>query len=134
MPATTQAIRIAPRRSAHRQSKLRKQFNALVQKRETERVKLAHWRNEVPTIRAMADGELMPLAQALSDCMRQILFQHHRDWSTKALSRLDRETLSECICELAQDQLLKHADIRQLKAWLKHVCTNAPGFDFNDPW
>lgn len=105
VPATTQAIRIAPRRSAHRQSKVRKQFNVLVQKLETERVKLAHWRDELPAIRAVAENELLPLAQALSDCMRQMLFQYHRDWSNKALSRPDRDTLSECICELARDFL-----------------------------
>lgn len=130
MPATTQAIRLAPRRSAHRQSKVRSQFNILVQKLETERVKLAHWRAEVPKIQALETGELLPLIQAFDERARQLIFQYDRTWADPALGRRDRDTLSELICEMALDFIERGDDDEAVRT----VCDkhSAGAFDLGD--
>jgi hypothetical protein len=95
------AVRIAPPSAAGPMSKVRKKFNTLVKQLETERARLALWREELPRLRAMADSELGPLAQAFDDRRRQLVELFDRAWSDKSMTLRDREKLSDAICPIA---------------------------------
>ncbi|MDQ2819904.1 MAG: hypothetical protein M3Y65_05835 [Pseudomonadota bacterium] len=103
MPLPSQhAVRIAAPAAAPL-SKARKQFNTLVKRLETERARLALWHDELPKIRALADNELGPLMDAIDTRQRALVELLHEAWSGKAMSKRDREKLSDIICSIAFD-------------------------------
>jgi hypothetical protein len=111
MPANNQhAIRVTVPAATGPQSRARKQFNTLVKKLETERARLAVWRDELPKIRALADSELFPLIEAFGVCRRQLLVRLDQAWADKKLSKKDREKISDIICNTAGDALLTMED------------------------
>lgn len=110
MPASHQvAIRLGPLDAAAAPSRARKQFNVLVRLLETERARLADWWAQLPGIRALADSTLLPLIQACDARDRDLLLLYDRCWSDKALSKRDREKLSDLICSTALD-IMQHGD------------------------
>lgn len=95
------AVRIAAPAAAGPLSKARKQFNTLVKRLEAERARLAEWREELPKIRALADNELGPLADAFDERRRALVELLDRAWTDKTMSKRDREKLSDIICSIA---------------------------------
>lgn len=95
------AVRIAAPAAAGPLSKARKQFNTLVKRLEAERARLAEWREELPKIRALADNELGPLADAFDERRRALVELLDRAWTDKTMSKRDREKLSHIICSIA---------------------------------
>jgi len=99
------AIRIAAPAATGPQSRVRKQFNTLVQKLEAERVKLALWRSELPKIRALADSEYRPLAQRFDVHRKQMLLALDRAYYDRTMGKKDKQKLVELICSTALDLL-----------------------------
>lgn len=103
------AIRLGPLDAATAPSGARKQFNVLVRRLETERTRLADWWAQLPAIRVLADSALLPLIQACDARDRDLLLLYDRCWSDQALSKRDREKLSDLICSTALD-IMQHGD------------------------
>jgi hypothetical protein len=127
MPLTAQyTVRIATP-TAGPQSRVRKQFNTLVKKLETERVKLALWRDELPKIRALADGEYKPLASTFDAHRRRLLLQLDEACSDKTMGKTDKEKLADMICTIARD-LMKMDEEDEL---IKEIYNKHSGCDFD---
>lgn len=97
-------------------SRARKQFNTLVKKLETERVRLAFWHTEAPKIRAMADNEFNPLFDQFASRRRELVRLLDRAWHDKALSKRDREKLADFICSMALAAVEADQDDDDIKA------------------
>jgi len=121
------AIRIASPAATGPLSRVRKQFNTLVKKLETERIKLALWREELPKIRALADKEYSPLAQAFDAHRRRLLVLLDQAHSDKALRRTDRIKLSDVICATALDLMR----IDEADETIKEIYNKHSGRDFD---
>jgi hypothetical protein len=119
MPTTMsnpRAIRLAAPKAAGPQSRVRKQFNTLVKKLETERARLALWRDALPQLRAMGVNEVGPLLENFSVRRRQLLVLLDKAWSDKKLSKRDREKISDLIWHMAGDALLAVEDDAEIRA------------------
>ncbi|MBJ7309719.1 hypothetical protein ACFOLJ_11020 [Rugamonas sp. CCM 8940] len=127
MPLTTQyTVRIATP-VAGPQSRVRKQFNTLVKKLEAERVKLALWREELPKIRALADGEYQPLASAFDAHRRRMLLQLDEACSDPKMGKTDREKLADMICTIARDLMQMDGE----DELIKEIYNKHSGGDFD---
>jgi hypothetical protein len=127
MPLTTQyTVRIATP-AAGPQSRVRKQFNTLVKKLEAERVRLALWRDELPKIRALADGEYTPLASTFDAHRRRLLVQLDEACADRTMSKTDREKLADMICTIARD-LMQMDEEDEL---IKEIYNKHSGCDFD---
>lgn len=128
MSLTTQyAIRIAAPAAAGPLSRVRKQFNTLVKKLEAERVRLALWREELPRIRALADSEYRPLAQAFDAHRRRLLLLLDRACSDKTMGKKDREKLADIICSTALDLM----QVDEEDEAIKEIYNKHSGCDFD---
>ena len=128
MPLTTQyAIRIAAPAAAGPLSRVRKQFNTLVKKLESERVRLALWREELPRIRALADSEYSPLAQTFDAHRRRLLLLLDQACSDKTMGKKDREKLTDIICSTALDLM----QIDEEDEAIKEIYNKHSGCDFD---
>lgn len=111
------AVRIAAPAATGPLSKVRKQFNSLVKRLETERARLALWHDELPKIRAMADNELGPLLETFDGHRRALVTLLDQAWSHQSMSKRDREKLSDIICSTAlelMDAGLSDDDLRKI--------------------
>ena len=129
-PAHQHAVRIAAPPAAKTLSRVRKQFNTLVKKLQDERVKLRLWHDELPKIQGLAASELMPLIDAYDGHNRTLFFLYDEAWANKALSKRDREKLSDLISKTGLDLMHRGHDDAAVKAiYDKHT---ALAFDMDD--
>lgn len=101
MSTPTTSIRLAPA-AASRISPVRKKFNTLIKKLETQRARLALWQAEAPTIRSVTAGELMPLITAYDTASIELLKLLDAAFDDKIMGKRDREKLDDLICNTAQ--------------------------------
>ena len=101
MSSPTTSIRLATP-AATRISPVRKKFNTLIKKLETQRARLATWQAEAPTIRAVTAGELMPLIDAYDTANIELLKVLDASYGDKVMGKRDREKLDDLICNIAQ--------------------------------
>lgn len=128
MPSTPHtAIRIAAPATAGPLSRLRKQFNTLVKKLETERVRLALWREELPKIRALAESEHGPLIRIFDGHRRQLVLFLDQACADKTMGKKDRTKLSAVICSAALSLL----QIDDRDETIKEIYNKHSGCDFD---
>jgi hypothetical protein len=101
MTAPTTSIRLAAA-PASRISPVRKKFNTLIKKLETQRARLAQWHAEAPTIRSVIAGELMPLVASHETASVAYLKLLDAAYDDKLMGKRDREKLDDLICNTAQ--------------------------------
>jgi hypothetical protein len=101
MSTPTTSIRLAAA-EASRISPVRKKFNTLIKKLETQRARLAQWDAEVPTIRSVIAGELMPLIATYETASIESLKLLDAAYADKIMGKKDREKLDDLICNTAQ--------------------------------
>lgn len=107
--------------SAGPQSGARKQFNSLVKKLESERAKLALWRQELPKIQALADSEFRPLEVQLDAHRKQLLLIFDQAHAHKSMGKRDKEKLHALICSTAWDLMEVDDDERIKQIYNKHT-------------
>lgn len=101
MTTPTTSIRLATP-AATRISPVRKKFNTLIKKLETQRSRLAEWHTEAPTIRSVIAGELMPLVASHETASVAYLKLLDAAYVDKIMGKKDREKLEDLICNTAQ--------------------------------
>lgn len=152
MPITSEySVRITAPATMGPPSRVRKQFNKLVKKLETERASLALWREELPKIRALADSEYRPLAQLFDVHRKQFLLALDRAHADKTMGKKDKAKLVDLICTIAaelmqidqndvltKDLYNKHSgrdfdqDMDEHKAHMRQMVANMTGVELDD--
>jgi hypothetical protein len=121
-----QSLRIAEAGKKKSVSRARKQFNTLIKQLEGARARLAAWEDAMPAIRAQAEREFEPLAQAYSAHQRNVVLLLDQMYAHKALSQRERTKLDDLICALALEFLVDGDDVE-----LKDIYNRHSGGDFD---
>ncbi len=103
MPLTHDyAVRIAAPTHGGPLSRERKRFNSLVKKLDAERARLALWRDQLPTIRALADSQFQPLAERFDARRKQLVAVLDVAYDNKAMGKKDKAKLADLIIGIAE--------------------------------
>lgn len=96
-------------------SRVRKQFNTLVTRIESARLRLAAWQESMPSIMSLAERELQPLVQAYATRRRDMVLLLDRMYRDEIKAKRERAKLSKLICSIASE-LADGRDDPELKA------------------
>lgn len=134
-PSSSRSIRIAEPTTAAAASRARKQFNSLMKKLEAERLRLAAWHDTVPQLRALFEGELVPLVHAYDTHRKQLLFLFDQAYTKKGIGKRERDKLEDLIYTIALELLDAGPDEevdRILDKYDEAVLADAPELDEPD--
>lgn len=107
---STTAVRLSANDSTGAASKLRKQFNKLIEKLDAERKRLSEWHDSMPVIAAKAGRELNPLRDKEWEQKKALALLLDQQHGHKALTSKQREKLSEIIGTLLTQLLAERED------------------------
>ncbi len=114
------AVRLATDAPSAIKSKVRTEFNALINKLEVERKRLAAWHDAMPKMRARADVELMPLGERYDQCQRDMVILFDAACTHKQIGKKEREKLSDLICGMALGLLEMGEDEELAEIYARH--------------
>lgn len=120
------SIRIAEPEAKGPASRARKQFNTRIKKLEAMRLRLADWKEALPTIMGQAEREFKPLALACSARQRALVLLLDQMYQHKSIGKKERAKLDDLICSMAVDLLADGDD-----AELKDIYNRRSGGDFD---
>lgn len=109
------AVSIAPDHNTPVLSKPQKAFNALIKQIEKRRARLRAWEDVMPAFQGKYQGEFIPLERTSIALRTQLVHRLDQVYDQKALTKSERSTIAELICDLAGD-LLTDSDDPDLKA------------------
>ena len=92
-----------------------KKFNGLIRKIESQRQLLADWQQAVPLVQQRYASEFEPLLESCQTLHRELVQFLDAAHDRKGLSKAERQTLRELICEMAAS-LMGSADHEVMKA------------------
>ncbi|MEC5159250.1 MULTISPECIES: hypothetical protein [unclassified Janthinobacterium] len=120
------SIRIAEPAIKGPASRARKQFNTLIKKLEATRLRLAGWKEALPSIMGQAEREFKPLALACEAQRRALVLLLDQMYQHKSMGKKDRAKLAGLICSTAFEMLEDGDD-----AELKEIYNRHSGGDFD---
>ncbi|CAN7622617.1 J domain-containing protein [Pseudoduganella sp. LjRoot289] len=108
-------VRIAEPAAKAAQSRVRKQFNTLVKKLESERARLSAWQAFLPELHGMVEQELQPLERAADASRKQLMLLLDQAHAHKLMGKREKAKLEDLICILAE-VVLEHGDDADVSA------------------
>jgi hypothetical protein len=112
-------VRLADKPRSAIKSKVRAQFNKLIDKLDAERKRLAAWHEAMPKVRARAEAELSPLQKRYRQCQRELIVLFDAAHQTKKFTKKEREKLADLICVMALD-FLEDVEDEEIEALYEH--------------
>ncbi len=126
--SSSNAIRLSESAASGPLSRARKQFNNLIKKLELERANLAHWREELPKIRALAEGEFDPLVDILDAHRRNMVLILDQAYQRQKFSKKEKEKLAEIMCSVSEELLADNDS----DAEIKEIYNKYSGGDYDE--
>lgn len=124
-------IRIAEPAAKTAQSRVRKQFNTLVKKLESERARLAAWQAFLPELHRTLEQEMRPLQHAANAGRMKLVQLFDQAHAHKLTGKREKAKLEHLICSLAEDAL-QDGDDAEISAIYARHCGFDPAFEAQD--
>lgn len=118
--APNHRIRLAEPAAKTPQSRVRKQFNTLVKKLESERARLAAWQAFLPQLQRMVEQELRPLERAADAGRKQLLQLFDQAHAHKLTGKREKAKLEDLICTIAEAILQRGSDDAVSAIYARH--------------
>lgn len=99
----TQTIQITAKQTQTTLSAAQKKFNSLIKKIDTQKKRLAEWRESFSLCQQEAATKLEPLKQTLSEYREQMVLLLDRQFSSHNFTRNQQEKIAHLICEICDE-------------------------------
>jgi hypothetical protein len=111
MPSSTATtVRVVINKEQATLSKGQKTFNKLIEKIGKQRKALAEWQATVPVYQQKFASKFRPLLLIFNERRRELVHALDVAYDNKALSKTDREMISDIICTIASDLIATYGD------------------------